>query len=376
METDVLAVRRPLRRASTLPASCYTSPEWYAQEVERIFLSEWICVGRNDQVQQRGDYYTVEVAGEPLLIVRDEHDVIRAHSAVCRHRGTVVADGVGNCRAFQCPYHNWTYALSGELLGTPGRPRPMDDVDGFDRAQYGLLPIRTDSWGGFIFVNIDGTAPDLHTWLGDLPERLKNYGLEDLRCTNRATYHVDCNWKVYLENAFESYHVATVHRKQVDPSQPPQAWTFEEPRGPYEAMYGVRSLATLGGLPVIEGLSPKEREGMYHVWVHPSLQLILTPNYVTYREYFPEGPERLRLSNNWCFPMATVTHPDFEERVGPAYYARYAEIIDEDVGISPVVQRGLRSRLYRPGRYSPQEHIVHKIANYVVDRVLGPTPGR
>jgi choline monooxygenase len=365
--------RRPIHQASTLPPWCYVSSDWYERELETIFRREWLCVGRAEQVPEPGDYLTIELIGEPLIVVRDDERAVRAFSAVCRHRAAVVVQGSGTCRAFQCPYHNWTYSLKGELLGTPGRPRPMDDVENFDHTDYGLLPIRLETWRGFLFVTFDPTAEPVESWLGDLPELLERYDIAAMRFTHQGIYDVACNWKVYLENAFEAYHAATVHRKHVDPATP-LIWTFEKPRGPYEAMYSRRSIVAYQGLPPVDGLSEKEREGMYHVWVHPSLQLIMTPTYMKYRLYLPQGPQQLRLVENWTFPRATVAREDFGSVVGPTYYAKYEEIIHEDMVISPIVQQGQRSRLARPGRYSPQEHIVHRIANYVLDRVVGEAP--
>jgi choline monooxygenase len=367
--------RQPVQWASTMPNWCYTSPVWYEREIDRIFFREWLCVGRAEDIPKPGDYFTAEIVGEPLVIVRDQQGTIHAHSAVCRHRGTVVVNGSGNCKAFQCPYHNWTYALSGELVGTPGRSRPMRDVEDFDRSQYGLIGVRLEQWGGFLFVNFHADAPPLSRWLGDLPERVRNYGFENMTVTQRSVYWADCNWKVYVENANEGYHVATVHRSMDDPTRPRQ-WSFEEPRGPYEAQYVVNSISALGGLPEIDGLSEKERAGTYFIWVHPTLFLILAPTYLRYRLHFPEGPERVRLVEAWCFPRSTVESSAFADQVGPAYYERYAQINIEDVELAPQVQRGLQARLYRRGRYAcPDETVVHRCVNYVIDRVVEPHAG-
>ena len=137
-------------------------------------------------------------------------------------------------------------------------------------------------------------------------------------------------------------------------------------------MYSERSIVAYSGLPALPYLSDKEAGGLYHIWIKPSLQLVLTSSSMKYRQYLPEGPEKLRLIENWTFPKTTVERPEFAETVGPAYYHKYSEIIREDLRISPVVQRGMRSGAYQPGRYSLEEFIVHRIANYVVDRVIGP----
>lgn len=369
-----VASRRPLAQASPLPGSCYVSPEWYAREIETIFRgsdSEWLCVGRVDQVPNPGDFYTIPLLGQPLIVVRDKDGKVNVLSAICRHRGAVITEGEGRCRQFICPYHNWTYALDGQLIDTPGLPPPMDASEGFDKTHYRLGSPRTDFWAGFIFVTFNPNPQPLMKALGTLPEFLKNYQLENMRFTHRDIYEVECNWKVWLENAFENYHVPTIHRKHIDPTKP-QNWQFEKTDGAWEAMYSQRSIVAYSGLPTMENLSEKEAGGLYHIWVKPSLQIILTSSSMKYRQYLPEGPEKLRLIENWTFPKATTERSDFAETVGPAYYHKYSEIIREDLRISPNVQRGMRSGAYEPGRYSLEEFVVHRIANYILDRVIGP----
>ncbi len=365
------ASRRPLPQASPLPWRCYVAPQWYERELENIFRREWLCVGRVDQVPNAGDFYTLPLIGQPLIVVRDRNERVNVLSAVCRHRGAVITESEGRCKQFMCPYHNWTYALDGELVNTPGLPPPMDGAEGFDRSHYGLTAVRTDCWAGFIFVTFNPNPQPLMQSLGTLPEFLKNYHLEDMRFTHRDIYEVECNWKVWLENAFENYHVPTIHRKHVDPAQP-QNWVFEQTDGAWEAMYSQRSIVAYSALPALPNLSEKEAGGLYHIWLKPSLQIILNSSSMKYRQYLPEGPEKLRLIENWTFPKHTIELPHFAETVGPAYYHKYSEIIREDLRISPNVQRGLRSGAYRPGRYSLEEFIVHRIANYDLDRVVGP----
>ena len=370
------AVRRPLQQASTLPPQCYASGAWYAREIETIFRREWLCIGRVEQIPNPGDFFTRTLVEQPIIVVRDNAGEVRVHSAVCRHRGAVVSEGEGHCRAFVCPYHSWTYGLDGALLATPGNPPPMDGAEGFRKADYGLTPIRAEQWAGFIFITFDEAAPPLMEWLGDLPSFLANYRLEQMHWTHCDMYEVDCNWKVWLENAFENYHAPTIHRKHIDPKKP-QNWQFEEGQiGPWEAMYSLRSIVAYSGLPPLPGLSEKENNGLYHVWVRPSVQIILTSSYMKFRQYFPEGTEKLRLYENWTFPKSTVDRADFGDIVGPSYYEKYSEIIREDLTINPIVQRGMRSGAFKPGRYSPEEFIVHRIANYILDRVIGPEGAR
>jgi choline monooxygenase len=367
------ATRRPLQQASPLPGWCYVSPEWYERELDGLFRKDWLCVGRAEQIPKAGDFFSIELLRHPLIVVRDDAGAVRVHSALCRHRGAVVTEGHGRCRAFVCPYHSWTYALDGKLVGTPGNPPPMAGAEGFERSQYGLTPVRAETWGGFIFVTFNEQAKPLREWLGDLPAFLAGYEMENFQWTHKDVYDVECNWKVWLENAFENYHAMTIHRKHMDPSNP-QNWAFERTSGPWEAMYSKRSIVAYSGLPAIPGLDERKAAGLFHIWVQPSVQIILTSSYMKFRQYLPQGPEKLRLYENWTFPKSTVALPEFGQLVGPAYYEKYSQIVKEDLEINPVVQKGMRSGAYRPGRYSTEEFIVHRIANRVLDRVIGPDP--
>ena len=372
--------RRPLEHAAPLPGWCYADPTWHEREMEALFRgpnSEWLCVGRVDQVPNPGDFYTIALLGQPLIVARDQTGKVNVMSAVCRHRGAVITEGEGRCRQFVCPYHNWTYALDGQLINTPGLPPPMEGSIGFDTAHYRLTALRTDYWGGFIFITFSEELAPLLESLGSLPQFLANYRLENMQFVRRDVYEVDCNWKVWLENAFENYHVPTIHRKHIDPTQP-QNWIFEQTDGRWEAMYSERSIVAHSGLPTLPGLSNKEAGGLYHVWVQPSLHLVLTASFARYLQYLPEGPDRFRLIVNWTFPKEAIARPDFEEIVKRDYYDKFAAVFREDLRIAGNVQRGMRSRAFEPGRYSIEEYIVHRIANYVLDRVVGPVeaPGR
>ena len=141
----------PRTQAHIMPPAFYTSPEFAELEKEHVFTREWVCVGHVGEVPNRGDYFVTELAGEPLLVVRDDHRVVRVLSNVCRHRANLVAEGRGNRSVFTCGYHAWTYARDGRLLRAP----LMESVEGFDRAGSRLPSFRTEVWESFIFVNLD-----------------------------------------------------------------------------------------------------------------------------------------------------------------------------------------------------------------------------
>lgn len=363
------ATLKRITEASPPPTFIYTSQDWYDREIKEIFRKEWLCVGRVEMVATRGDYYTLEVVGDPIIIVRGRDDKIRAFLNVCRHRGTVIAKGSGNCRTLRCPYHQWTYALDGRLLGTPGKPDPMVGVENFDLKEYGLIELKSADWGGFIFLTFNDDAPILMEWLGDLPEFAKNYRFDDFRATRATFDDVRCNWKVIAENSIDHYHQDVVHLTQLD-RKTTQIWTMEKPRGPAVVTYGTGSLTMKNAnrFETIQGLSEKQRKGAYWLWVKPHVALNLTPYYMLFRLQFPVGVERTYVYSWFCFPSESVRDGDPGLR-DAAFYGGRDQVFEEDTEIASVIQRGLRSSLGKLGRYSPREEGAHRIATYVINQV-------
>lgn len=363
--------RRPLLEAETLPAWCYTSQAFYEREVERIFLKVWNFIGRADRISNAGDYFAFEFVGVPVVVLRDKQGRIRAFVNSCRHRGTRIMSGEGSCVALRCPYHSWTYALDGRLMGAP----QMEDTVGFDKKDYGLLPIRIESWDGFLFINFDPDAGSLRDYLGNLPETLASYNFADMVCVRRKEYELACNWKLYVENAMESYHVPTVHggtlQKQKRDINPPIP-----ARGQYCGLFtrhtGSRALmAGETGFPYIPTLASDAAEGTFYPLIYPSTMFGCTYDCMWWLEIHPRGPRRMKLIVGSCFPRATVVRPDFGEVV-QKYYGRWDASIPEDNHISELQQIGLGSPIWAPGRFSKMEPLVHTIDNWVVDRVIGP----
>lgn len=364
-------VRLPAMEAETLPAWCYTSQEFYGAEVERIFMKVWNFIGRADHIPNPGDYFTLEFVGVPIIVVRDPAGDLRAFSNTCRHRGTQIVSGEGNCRAFKCPYHSWTYSLQGELLSAP----EMHLTTNFDPSQYGLISIRLETWDGFLFINFDPESISLRAYLGDLPDRLASYNFSEMVCVRRKEFSLGCNWKVYVENAMESYHVQTVHRKTIQ-KQRREILPPETPHGQYVLLYtkhgGSRALLEGDiGFPRITTLTGKAAEGTYYPLIFPSTMFGCTIDCMWYLELHPQGPSRTTLIVGSCFPRAMVERSDFNEVV-PRYYKRWDTSIPEDNMISELQQRGLGSPFCVPGRFSYLEPLVHTIDNWVLDRAIGP----
>ena len=367
------AVRRPLLDAETMPPWCYTSHAFYRREVERIWHKVWNFIGAADRLRQPGDYFTLTFAGVPLIVLRDGEGRVRAFANSCRHRGSALLDGEGNCQLISCPYHSWAYRLDGTLAGSP----EMHETHGFDPGDNALIPIRIESWGGFLFVNFDRDAAPLAGFLGDLPQKVAPYRLDEMACARRKEYLIDCNWKLFVENAKESYHIATVHRQTINKyaSARTSGYWVEEAEGEYCITFAQHdgSMALLkgdNGFPTHEGLiGRREAGGTTAPLIYPSTYLACTIDCAWYLELHPLGPSRTRLIHGALFPKDRLARNDFED-VAKNYYKRWDITIEEDIVASERQQRGLDSPFARPGRFSHRERLVREIDNWILDRVL------
>jgi phenylpropionate dioxygenase-like ring-hydroxylating dioxygenase large terminal subunit len=363
------AVRRPLLEAETLPPACYFDPEFHRREIERVFAAGWVMVGRLDQIPGRGDYFTVDYADVRLIVMRDAEGRVRAHGNSCRHRGARLLEGRGNARAIVCPYHAWTYATDGTLRGAAG----MEATVGFCKEDHALVEARTDTWGGFIFVSVDPSGVSLADWLGDLPEKLAMYRLEDMVATRRESFEVACNWKLWVENYMEGYHIPTVHRATISGHKAvnrPQ----ETRRGQYQMIREIHpgTLALLGddpGFPPIETLEGEEGVGSRFILIYPATMIALCVDCMWTFECHPLGPELTEVVLTSSFPRSRTERPDFAA-LAANYYKRQDRVVREDNDIAAKQHRGLRTVFARPGRLSEKERIVHVLDNWVLDRVL------
>ena len=210
----------PLAEASTPPSSWYVDPRILDLELRTVFAGSWQVVGRAEQVREPGQYITCKLAREPILVVRGNDGVLRGFFNVCRHHAaTVMTKPEGKTQTFRCPYHGWTYNLDGALIVTP----EFAGVRNFDRSANGLIPVQTAIWQGLVFVKLSPEGPSLEGFLGvDLTQQIRQLSLEKLRWTERRTYMLNCNWKVFVDNYLDGgYHVPHIHgglNSVLDPS--------------------------------------------------------------------------------------------------------------------------------------------------------------
>ncbi len=379
--------RLPVSLATTLIPDAYTSPDFYELERERIFATSWVAAGCTSELAEPGDALVVEVGGSSVIVVRGPDGAVRAFHNVCRHRGTQLLDeGRTHVqRFFRCPYHSWAYALDGTCLGTPlfegseipeSEQRIFDTADAkeFDRRDYGLLPVRAETWGCLVFVNLDDAAPPLHEELGDLPERLAGHRLEEWQVARTKTYEIEANYKLVGENFMEYYHLPWVHPQLVKVS-PIKAHYRWQGRGMYTGMTTTPIAAADGGgwlgLPPIDGLGASDRVSARFAWVFPNLAVNVLPNHVFLMLARPLAPGQTSETTYLLAHPESMLAEGAEDEI-ERLASFWDEVNHEDIAIVERVQRGVSNRAYRGGRMCYRfEEPLHRFQNMVADRMLG-----
>jgi choline monooxygenase len=344
----------PLERGRTIPALWYSDPEVHAAECCSVFGATWQAVGRADQVRRPGDFFTADVAGEPVVVVRGDDGELRAFFNVCRHRAArVVPDEAGHATRLRCRYHGWTYDLCGRLRGTP----EFDGVADFRREDNGLPPVAVDVWGPLVWVHLGPRPAPLAQYLAPLPERAAPLKLDALRFAARREYRLACNWKVFVDNYLDGgYHVNTVHpglAGVLDYSQ----YRTELAGNTAVQISPLKSSSDAGVSGVRAG------DNAYYWWVFPNLMLNAYEGVMDTNLVLPLSPDACRVVFDFYFA-------DSDGPEAQAFAARSMKVGHqiqlEDVGICEEVQRGLASRSYDSGRFS----VRREAAGYHFHRLL------
>lgn len=324
----------------SLPGAFYTDPGWVDIEREKLFLGDWFCVGRAEEIEHPGDFFSFDQAGEPILVVHGRDGKIRALSNVCRHRGSVIAEGSGNARKFMCPYHHWAYDTSGRLLNAPH----MESHQEFDNSNCRLPELACEIWQGFVFVNLDADAPSLGADLGELDAVIGNYHLEQMTTRYLAEETWDTNWKCLLENFMEGYHLTPLHRDTLHKVNPSRLCSHLEP-GARHFGYRVGFTARLPESRVgHDDLSDEEMDSCVMFAVPPGLAVGVGSDYSSFLCLRPEGATGVRVK------MGLIFFGDrWQQAEVDAAVELFQHTMDEDKAVLLRVQQGLGSRFQQPG---------------------------
>jgi glycine betaine catabolism A len=342
--------------AKSLSQRYFVSPEIFAQEQEKIFSEQWVLVGHQSQIAKAGDYLTADVAGESLIIVRDKQGAIHGFYNVCRHRGSrLLENRNGQSAAIQCPYHAWTYALDGRLIGAPH----MDEVLGFDKADYSLHAVNLALWEGFIFVNLADSPAPLAEWFKPLVGKFLHWNMAALRSAKRIEYGVRANWKLMFQNYSECYHCLGVHPElsRISPSDSAENDLTEGPfLGGFMRINKDKSLTMSGNacaLPV-GNFGDEDFRFVFYYSIFPNMLLSLHPDYVMVHQLQPQSPERTLIFCDWFFNPEAFGRSDFD----PEDAIEFWDMVNkQDWHVCELSQQGISSRAYEPGPYSARESI-------------------
>ncbi|MCU1603964.1 MAG: Phenylpropionate dioxygenase, large terminal subunit [Modestobacter sp.] len=375
---DFRATTEDVEAASTPPAGSYVSEEFFAFEQSTIFAREWNCVARQEDLPNPGDFITTDIAGEPVIVVRNRDGQINAMSAVCRHRGACVTapasrdledlgaplgDTTGHVESFQCPYHWWVYDLEGQLVAAPEMGRTQD----FKVKDVRLPRFSTELWHGFVFVNLDADARPLAPQLAQIEDAVKTYQVGELTSVAPDDFPgVPFNWKILVENFLDGYHASRLHAGQHDfaPSSSIEETPFDE--GSAVVSGWTRNTIIDGGfnpsfkviMPVIPGLPEEYRRSSFFAALMPNLMIIGQPDMVMAFQLRPTSARSHDLRLYYLVPDTTTKLGNFKERLDLSKVG-FVPITEQDMGTNISVQKGLESRFFTRGRYSYQEGMVN-----------------
>jgi len=345
--------RAPLSEASTIPASWYVDTRIAELERMTVFSKTWQMVDRTDQVEKPGQFVAANVAGEPIVVVRGNDGVLRGFYNVCRHHAAaVVTEPCGEASLLHCPYHGWNYGLDGSLKGMP----EFDGVKGFDRQQNGLVPIKTDSWEKFVFVNLDPKSASLSEFLGGIVKRVAPLGVTKLHYFDTRVYDIACNWKVFVDNYLDGgYHVPHLH-KGLSSVLDYKEYTIEN-----EDRYCLQSSPMVASDEDKSTGATRKGDRAWYFWQYPNLMINCYEGYMDTNLVLPIDVDHCRVIFDFYFAdISEARRAHNEESVAVG-----ARVQDEDLGICEAVQRGLKSRAYGAGRLSVRreagEHLFHRL---------------
>ncbi len=356
----------PFEQARAMPPSVYTSQDFLERELKDIFSKDWLCIGRSSSLAKSGDYVTLDLAEQPIIVLRDQHGDLKAMSNVCLHRMSTLLEGRGNTRSIVCPYHAWTYNLDGSLRGAPA----MTLNEGFCKDNYKLPQVKCEEWLGWVFVTLNPQAKPVLEELKKVEELVGDYDMSSYTETFYETHIWDTNWKVLAENFMESYHLPVCHAgtigglsKLEEMICPPGEDAFN-----YHTILKDDSLEIAMAHPNNTRLEGERRRMTYLLAIYPSLLITLTPGYFWYLTLHPHGVGQVKIGFGGGMSQDYVDDKDAQDN-----FTKLKTLLDEvnveDKGCTEKVYRGLCSQSAKPGHLSHLERPNYDFACYINNRM-------
>ena len=355
-------VATPFEQARAMPKSVYTSDAFLAQEMEHVFAKDWLCAGRADSLPNAGDYLTMDIAGEPIIVLRDREGALRAMSNVCRHRMSTLLEGRGHVRSIVCPYHAWTYNLDGSLRGAPA----MALNENFCKEDNALPAVRCVEWLGWIMVTRNADAPLPADRLREVEDLVGYLDMGSYKETFRETFNWGTNWKVLAENFMESYHLPVCHSGTIGGAVDLNLMTCPKGTEAFNYHWIVKNDTVPLSLahPKNTTLTGDQRRITWLLAIYPGLLITLTPGYFWYLCLTPDGPGRVNVVFGGGMSPEWLADPE-----AGAHLATVKALLDdvnvEDKGCVEKVYAGLCANLSTPGHLSHLERPNFEFAQYL-----------
>ena len=370
---DALAANgaRSFNDGRSLPPAMYHSREILATEIEQIFRQEWMVIGRSNEIPDPGDYLTFEIAGEPVMAIRQNDGELRAFANACLHRCTTLLAGTGNVGRIVCPYHAWTYERDGKLIGT----RYMDETPGFSVDGRQLTEIRLEVWEGFIYASLDADIDPIAGRLAGLKDVIGRYRMADYQPVIYEQEVWNCNWKSLVENYMDAYHVFKVHADTFEKYGSSAEHTTLFPGDDAATWHYVETDANSGtGIahPDNTWLDGDYRHRIMLVYVFPTHTIQLQPDMLWYLSIQPFGVDQLKV--RWAVSVPAEILATVDDR--DAHVAEIRELLTavnaEDHTILQRVHQGLKLSIAQQGPLSHLERNVYEFGRYLARRLTGP----
>lgn len=349
-----------------MPQEYFVSPKIFVREQEEIFSKHWLLVGHQTEIAKPGDFLLAKIDNESFIIVRDQRSTVRGFYNVCPHRGTrLKEEACGHASAIQCPYHAWTFALDGRLTGAPH----MDEVPGFDKANFSLRSVNLGIWEGFIFLNLADDPVPLEKWFGSLGGKFSEWNMSILRREKHIEYDVQANWKLMFENYSECYHCPGVH-PQLQKVSPYDSAENDLTSGPFLGGFMKvnpgKSLTNSGNACALPVGKIDNVQQVFYYSIFPNMLLSMHPEYIMVHQLWPQSPERTLILCDWFFHPDAFDRPDFRPNDAIEFWDMTNK---QDWHMCELSQQGIASRAYRPGPYSPRESIPAAWDEYYLEQM-------
>lgn len=372
-EAAWVGTRAPLRHSTGLDPSAYVDERFFALEQALVFERAWVTVGLAGEVAEPGRLLVRRVGQKSIVITRGDDGEVRGFLNSCRHRGTELADADCDISGtIRCPYHRWGYGTDGSLKATPF----FDEVPraDFDRADFGLVPVRVATWGPLLFACLSDETPPLDVWLGDLPERMGGYGFADWRVEETQVLDIEANWKLISENFQEYYHLTWVHPELAKVSRVKDHYRYQGP-----GMYCGQTTTPVSAddrddwlvLPAAVGLDESDATSGRHIALYPNVIFSVLPNHVFVMRLDPIAPGLTRETCTFLLPPST---PPLTGDELDATRTFWFDVNNEDIDICQRGQRGLTRGNVPAGPLAPRfEEPLHRFHNMLADCMTAET---